>query len=150
MGWLCCWGCCSTEAAWSPIHCIASSLPKAAHRSPTADCYSLICQVKEAVWLVVKARMESDLQRKEGIGGHIMSSWWLGIPDLGRGCSCCSSDLYPARMHHFGILLTVCVPEIMIGANICSASSFHLINMQAHTYISSFGEEIGVAEKGDT
>ena len=62
-----------------------------------------------------------------------MGGWWTDhefmVPGLGGRLQL----LVLCWMHHFGILLTVCEPEIMIGAlmypNICSASSFHLINM---------------------
>ena len=78
--------------------------------------------------MVAKVTTESDLQRREGMGG-----WWTHhefmVPGLGGRLQL----LVLCWMHHFGILLTVCEPEIMIGAlmypNICSASSFHLINM---------------------
>ena len=73
-------GCCSTEAAWSPIHCIASSLPKAArqsHRSPRAN-VSLICQEKEAVWLVAKVTDRVRLAEKGGDGGLVDRPWVHG------------------------------------------------------------------------
>ena len=101
-----------------------------------------------------------------------MGGWWTHhefmVPGLGGRLQL----LVLCWMHHFGILLTVCEPEIMIGAlmytNICSASSFHLINM-SHArwllspfphcvYISPFRciviyisiLEIGYAQKVDT
>ena len=53
----------------------------------------------------------------DGVRGDTMSSWWFDIPDLGRagGCSWCSSEIYSARLQLFAILLTVCVPQIIIG-----------------------------------
>ena len=94
---------------------------------------------------MVKARMESDLQRKEGIGGHTMSSWWLGIPDLGGrlqllqlgSLSCPDAPLWNSSH-------SLCARDYDWGQHLlCLVIS---PDKYAGTYMSTFGEEIGVNE----
>ena len=111
VGWLYCWGFCSTEAASvtkptasprSPLLPTLLARPSCSTPSKQDSNRSLTCQVKETVWLVRKVTTGcSDMQSREGmwiwcthhefmVVGHSWP-WW----EEEAACSCCSTALYP-------------------------------------------------------